>query len=59
MRINASNLPDLREYRSLFGRHLFGNDDRFVFAEKYTLAPLKAAGLAALNPSDPHKTSRT
>jgi hypothetical protein len=52
MRINASNFPDLREYRSLFGRHLFGNEDRFVFAEKYTLAPLKVAGMAALNCRD-------
>jgi hypothetical protein len=52
MRINASNLPDLREYRSLFGRHLFGNEDRFVFAEKYTLAPLKLAGVAALSCRD-------
>jgi len=52
LRINASNFPDLREYRSLFGRHLFGNEDRFVFVEKYTLAPLKVAGVAALNCRD-------
>lgn len=49
MRINASNIPDLREYRSLFGRHLFGDADRFVFAEKYTLEPLKRDGVSALN----------
>lgn len=52
MRINASNFPDLREYRALFGRHLFGNADRFVFAEKYTLEPLKRDGVAALNCRD-------
>jgi hypothetical protein len=48
MRINASSVPDLREYRTLFGRHLFRNDDFFVFAEKYTLEPLQTLGEAAL-----------
>jgi hypothetical protein len=48
MRINASSVPDLREYRTLFGRHLFRNDDYFVFAEKYTLEPLQTLGEAAL-----------
>ena len=52
MRINASNFPDLREYRALFGRHLFGDEDRFVFAEKYTLDPLKKQGPSSLNCRD-------
>jgi hypothetical protein len=52
MRVNASNVPDIREYRKLFGRHLFGNEGRFVFAEKYTLAPLKNDGQAALSCGD-------
>ncbi|MGD1091508.1 MAG: hypothetical protein ABSB35_05875 [Bryobacteraceae bacterium] len=52
MRINASSIPDLREYRALFGRHLFGNDDRFVFAQKYTLEPLRRDGVVALNCRD-------
>ena len=52
MRINASSVPDLREYRTLFGRHLFRNDDYFVFAEKYTLEPLQKAGEMALNCRD-------
>ncbi len=52
MRINASNAPDFRKYRALFGRHLFGNDDKFVFAEKYTLEPLKRDGAAALSCRD-------
>lgn len=52
LRINAFNLADVREYRALFGRHVFGGEDRFVFAEKYTLGPLKKDGRAALNCRD-------
>ncbi len=52
LRINASSAPDLRQYRTLFGRHLFHNDDYFVFAEKYTLEPLQIAGELALNCRD-------
>lgn len=52
LRINASAFTDVRQYRSLFGRYLFGGEDRFVFAEKYTLAPLQTEGLAALNCRD-------
>ncbi len=48
MRINASSVPDRREYRAAFGRHLFGDENRFVFAEKYTLAPLQRDGELAL-----------
>jgi hypothetical protein len=47
-RINASGLWDLRLYREKFSLHLFGDADRFVYAEKYTLAPLQTQGLAAL-----------
>ena len=52
LRINASSVPDLRQYRTLFGRHLFRNEDYFVFAEKYTLEPLQIAGEMALNCRD-------
>lgn len=52
LRVNASSAPDLRQYRTLFGRHLFRNDDYFVFAEKYTLEPLQTLGEAALTCSD-------
>lgn len=52
LRINVSSVPDLRQYRTLFGRHLFRNDDYFVFAEKYTLEPLQMAGELALNCRD-------
>jgi hypothetical protein len=52
LRINASNFVDVREYRALFSRHVFGGEDRFVFVEKYTLDPLKKDGRAALNCRD-------
>ncbi len=52
MRINASNLSALRQYRVLFGRHLFRDENRFVFAEKYTLEPLKKDGQSALKCAD-------
>jgi hypothetical protein len=52
LRINASSEPDLRQYRTLFGRHLFRSDDYFVFAEKYTLEPLQKAGELALKCRD-------
>ncbi len=52
LRINASTFADVREYRALFGRHVFGGEDSFVLAEKYTLNPLKKDGRAALNCRD-------
>lgn len=52
LRINASTFADVREYRAVFGRHIFGGEDRFVFAEKYTLEPLKKDGRDGLNCRD-------
>ena len=52
LRINASTFGDVRQYRALFGRHVFGGEDKFVFAEKYTLRPLQSDGTAALNCRD-------
>lgn len=52
LRINAAAFADVREYRALFGRHIFGDEDRFVFTEKYTLEPLKRDGRASLKCSD-------
>ena len=48
LRMNASGPWDLRLYREKFGLHLFGDPARFVYAEKYTLAPLQKYGAAAL-----------
>jgi hypothetical protein len=52
LRINAANPPDIRQYRQLFGLHLFSDENKFVFMEKYTLTPLKTDGRAALNCRD-------
>jgi hypothetical protein len=52
LRINASTFSDVREYRALFGTHVFGGEDKFVFGEKYRLDPLKTEGRAALNCRD-------
>ena len=54
LRINASTFADVREYRALFGRQVFGDEGRFVFREKYTLDPLKNDGRAALSCGDIH-----
>ena len=48
LRINASSPGDFRLYRDKFGLHLFGDPNKFVYAEKYTLAPLQEHGPAAL-----------
>src|SRR5260370_35397150 len=37
---------------SSLGKHLFGHENRFIFAEKYTLDPLRKDGAAALNCRD-------
>jgi len=52
LRVNSPSAPDIRKYRELFGLHLFGNSETFVYAEKYTLEPLKRAGEAALRCRD-------
>ena len=52
LRINASCKPDLRQYREMFGLHLFGDAEKFVYEEKYTLEPLRAQGEAALRCKD-------
>jgi hypothetical protein len=48
LRANAGALAELRLYRQKFGHHLFGDEEKFVYAEKYTLDPLKDHGAAAL-----------
>jgi hypothetical protein len=48
LRMNTSGLWDLRLYREKFGLHLFGDPNKFVYAEKYTLSPLQTLGPAAL-----------
>ena len=48
LRINTRTLGELRLYREMFGKHLFGDPEKFVYAQKYTLLPLKKLGAAAL-----------
>lgn len=49
---NAAYPADLRLYREKFGRYLFGDPNKFVYAEKYTLSPLQKYGPSALNCRD-------
>jgi hypothetical protein len=35
-------------YREKFGKHVFGDPEKFVYSQKYTLAPLKTDGAASL-----------
>ena len=48
LRISTRTLGELRLYREKFGKHLFGDPEKFVYAQKYTLLPLKKLGAAAL-----------
>lgn len=52
LRINASSLAELKLYREMFGKHLFGDHEKFVYVEKYTLEPLKQQGEEALRCRD-------
>jgi hypothetical protein len=52
LRISAGTIGELRLYQEKFGQHLFGDPEKFVYAPKYTLAPLKAAGARALQCAD-------
>jgi len=42
----------LRLYREKFGKHVFGDPERFVYTQKYTLAPLKTEGVNSLRCRD-------
>jgi hypothetical protein len=52
LRINASALAELKFYREMFGKHLFGDEQKFIYVEKYTLEPLKEQGEEALRCRD-------
>src|SRR5690606_17999013 len=49
-RINARNKGEKKEYRKVFGRHLYGDDSFFGGESKYTLEPLRKLGEDALAP---------
>jgi hypothetical protein len=48
LRINARSKGEKRLYRSLFGTHLFGDEDFFPGDSKYTLEPLLTRGEGVL-----------
>lgn len=48
LRISTGSINEMRLYREMFGRHLFGDPEKFVYAQKYTLAPLKTDGANSL-----------
>ena len=52
LRISASTIGELRLYREKFGKHVFGDPEKFVYTQKYTLAPLKTEGASALRCRD-------
>jgi hypothetical protein len=52
LRISTSTLGELKLYREKFGQYVFDDPERFVYASKYTLAPLQTAGAASLRCRD-------
>jgi hypothetical protein len=50
LRINARNKGEKKEYRKVFGRHLYGDDGFFGGESKYTLEPLREKGEDAIAP---------
>jgi hypothetical protein len=52
LRISTSTIGELRLYREKFGKHVFGDPERFVYVHKFTLAPLKTDGVGSLHCRD-------
>jgi len=52
LRIHAATKGEVELYKTLFGRHLFGEDRYFPSKDKYTLEPLRSDGEASLVCSD-------
>ncbi len=52
LRISTSTIGELRLYREKFGKHVFGDAEKFVYTQKYTLAPFKTDGIASLQCRD-------
>lgn len=50
LRINARNKGEKKEYRKVFGRHLYKDDGFFSVENKYTLEPLREKGEDAIAP---------
>jgi hypothetical protein len=52
LRISTSTIGELRLYREKFGKHIFGDPEKFVYTQKYTLTPLKREGVISLQCRD-------
>ena len=52
LRIHTRNKSEWEEYRTVFGRHLYGDRNFFSVGTKYTLEPLQTIGEDALAPID-------
>lgn len=52
LRISTGTIGELRLYREKFGQHLFGDPEKFVYVQKYTLRPLKTDGARSLQCMD-------
>lgn len=52
LRISAGTIGELRLYREKFGKHVFGDPEKFVYGQKYTLTPLKTEGVRSLQCRD-------
>ena len=48
LRISTTTIGEMRLYREKFGKHVFGDSEKFVYSQKYTLAPLRLEGTTAL-----------
>lgn len=48
IRMKTCSKGEKETLRTLFGRHLFGNDDFFPDSKKYTLEPLREEGLLSM-----------
>ena len=48
LRISTGSINEMRLYREMFGHHLFGDPEKFVYAQKYSLTPLKTDGANSL-----------
>ena len=52
LRMSTGTIGEMRLYREKFGKHLFGDPEKFIYAQKYTLDPLKTQGAGALRCRD-------
>ncbi len=52
LRISTSTIGELKLYRAKFGKHVFGDAEYFIYAQKYTLAPLQSEGAGSLQCRD-------